>query len=103
MSRTRPMNAATAPMRASPLRNAAISRATSKSPVWTRTLIWATLAPGHRREQRDLIAGLDRRVGFRDVEVHRDAHRPTGRQLGGPRATTRAEPCEQRRHGAAIV
>jgi hypothetical protein len=65
-SRTNPMKLAMAPIRGSARRNAAISAPISKSSCCTRTAI---STPGHRREERDLIARLHRRIVAREILV----------------------------------
>src|SRR5206468_11897026 len=88
------MKAATAPTRASPPRSAASSRVTSKSAVWTRTVI--TQGPGssagHRRKQRNFVARPHRRLKLCDIVVDGDAHGAPRRQLGSPNAAAGSEP-----------
>src|ERR1700690_1407537 len=71
-SRTRPMKLAMAPIAGSARRKAAISAPISKSSRCTRTAI---SAPGHRREERDLIARRNWRILAREILVDRNAHR----------------------------
>src|SRR5215469_18174261 len=61
------------------------------------------LASGNRREERDLVAGTNRRLGARDVVIDCDTHRAAGRQLGGPRAAAPRQPGEERGYGGYIT
>src|SRR5450756_149984 len=85
-SRTRPMKLAMAPIPASVRRNAAISAPISKSSRCTRTAI---STPGHRREERDLVARLHRRIVAREILVDRNAHRLALPERRGPGAAAR--------------
>src|SRR4030095_6165488 len=101
-SRTVPMNAATAPTRGSPARNAASSRAISKSEVCMRTVIAvvAASAAGDRRKQRDLVAGPDHRFRARELvidgEEQRSSPRAPGRDLARPALAACGEPRAER-------
>src|SRR6266536_6612158 len=104
ISRTVPMNAATAPTRGSPARNAASSRAISKSAVCTRTVIGvvAASATGHRGKERYLVTGADHRFGSRELVIDGDAQRASRRELGGPRPSARGEPGSERGYGRHV-
>src|SRR6185312_9117209 len=70
-SRTRPTKLASAPTSTRPRVSASSSRPTSKSSAWTRTN--GTSASGDRREEGDLVAGLQGRGGIGHALVHGDA------------------------------
>src|SRR6266567_2987812 len=68
--RQMPVNVATAPMSVRPCDSFAISAPASKSSRWMRT---DTLAPGHRREERDLARARDLGLGLDVIAVDRGA------------------------------
>src|SRR4029078_4839433 len=81
--------------------NASTSRPASKSASCTRTR--GTLASGHRRKQRYLVAGLERRRRIGHLLVHRDAPALARRERLGPALVAIAKLLQQARHrrGAA--
>src|SRR5580765_3130559 len=91
-SRTMPTKLATAP---TPSRRARIfvSRERSKSSRCTEIF---TSAPGHRRKERDLVAGADRRAGLGHVLVHGGAHVLLFRERAFPGAAAAHEMAAQR-------
>src|SRR3990172_4085987 len=70
-SRTSPTKLATPPMRVSSAIRRSISLPGSKS---SRCTLIMDLAPGHGREERDLVAGRNRVVEPGVVLVHRGPH-----------------------------
>src|SRR4051812_28112060 len=99
MSRTSPMNAATAPTLRLPARSAATSALKSKSSAWTRTGISAS---GDRRKERDFVAGFDRRRRLRHGLVHCDAKRAVRAECVLPRVASLHQVRAQRRHGVDV-
>src|SRR6185503_198030 len=96
-SRTMPTKLATAPTPLSRERFF-VSRERSKSSRCTETFISAS---GHRREERDLVAGADRRGGLGHVLVDGGAHVLLLRERPFPRAAALREVAAQggdRRH-----
>ena len=94
------MNEATAPTRASPARSAAISAATSKSAVCTRTVIGRSPAAQPPVTGGNSATSSPARMrGFRggQVVVDRDADRATRGQLVREGAAAGGEPVAQRR------
>src|SRR5262249_46716680 len=91
-----PTKLATAPTLRLPARSAAISRVTSKSSVWTRTV--TASASRHRRKEGDLVAAPDGRGRLRHFVVDGDPQGPSGRELDRPRSAALAEYIEQSTH-----
>src|ERR1700739_2163011 len=88
-ARTSPTKLAWAPTSVRPRVIASSSRPASKSSSWIRTR--ATLAPRDRREERDLVARVHRRVEVRHLLVHGHAPRAARREGLGPAAASLAQ------------
>src|SRR5579862_8113287 len=100
-SRTSPVKLASAPTSLRPRVIASSSRPVSKSASWMRTV--GTLAPGHRREECDLVAGFHRRGEVRHLLVDGDAPRFSGREGLAPQAVTIAKLVDERRDRRAAL
>src|SRR5688572_24266475 len=94
-SRTMPTKLATAPTPAIRER-CLVSRERSKSSRCTAIFISAS---GHRWEERDLVAGADRRAWFGHVLIDRGADILFLRERAFPRATALHQMAAQRRDG----
>src|SRR5712671_462490 len=94
ISRTWPTKLATAPIAGLFFRIASVSTVRSKSSRWTETF---TSSPRHRRKERHLVAGLDRRDGLDHLLVHRRSDAPLLGERFRPRAAARAQMGAHRR------
>src|ERR1700689_663840 len=89
--RTVPMKLTTPPIEVLPRVRLSISRPMSKSPIGTRIIS----APRHRREDRNLVAGLQREIPADRAPVDRDAQGAAVLQGLGEARSPRLEPIDQ--------
>src|SRR6185437_15246744 len=95
MSRTSPTKLATPPIPRLPPVSLPISAPISKSSRWTRIIASAS---GHRRKQRDLVAGADRVARLDIFLIDRDADHREILERRGKSRTAALQPAQQPGH-----